>query len=220
MYAYEGIGSFLFRLPPDAFRIDWLLGRLAGALQPGDRVVVTEDTTTRGTAARDTTPASELRDLRTADGLRLYARNRLIESRLTPNAISLTGLVLCLTGIYLTLAWVFASWTRPLVVMAIIATLLTLSAIFSFINHCWLKLPTTIGLMVIALAFSIVLIASGSRPSNPGSRRWAHRPRSRSSQHRRRLPRRRRRSSTPCRQALSRRPARDRRPPRWRPAPS
>ena len=31
-----------------------------------------------------------------------------------------TGLILCLTGIYLVLAWVFASWTRPLVVMAII----------------------------------------------------------------------------------------------------
>ncbi|CUH67193.1 Toluene efflux pump membrane transporter TtgH [Thalassovita gelatinovora] len=31
-----------------------------------------------------------------------------------------SGLVLCLTGIYLVLAWVFASWTRPLVVMAII----------------------------------------------------------------------------------------------------
>lgn len=31
-----------------------------------------------------------------------------------------TGLVLCLTGIYLVLAWVFASWTRPLVVMAVI----------------------------------------------------------------------------------------------------
>lgn len=31
-----------------------------------------------------------------------------------------TGLILCLTGIYLVLAWVFASWTRPLVVMAVI----------------------------------------------------------------------------------------------------
>ena len=31
-----------------------------------------------------------------------------------------TGMILCLTGIYLVLAWVFASWTRPLVVMAII----------------------------------------------------------------------------------------------------
>ena len=33
---------------------------------------------------------------------------------------SLTGLVLCLAGIFLVLAWVFGSWTRPLVVMAII----------------------------------------------------------------------------------------------------
>ncbi len=36
----------------------------------------------------------ELRDVRTTDELRVYARNRLIESRLTPNAISLTGFVL------------------------------------------------------------------------------------------------------------------------------
>ncbi len=33
---------------------------------------------------------------------------------------ALTGLILCLTGIYLVLAWVFGSWTRPMVVMAII----------------------------------------------------------------------------------------------------
>ncbi|WP_050929268.1 efflux RND transporter permease subunit [Aestuariivita boseongensis] len=33
---------------------------------------------------------------------------------------AMTGLILCLTGIYLVLAWVFSSWTRPLVVMAII----------------------------------------------------------------------------------------------------
>ncbi|MFD1509830.1 efflux RND transporter permease subunit [Lacimonas salitolerans] len=31
-----------------------------------------------------------------------------------------TGLILCLTGIYIVLAWVFSSWTRPIVVMAII----------------------------------------------------------------------------------------------------
>ena len=33
---------------------------------------------------------------------------------------ALTGFVLCLVGIYLVLAWIFASWTRPMVVMAII----------------------------------------------------------------------------------------------------
>ncbi|MBL4812105.1 MAG: efflux RND transporter permease subunit, partial [Rhodobacteraceae bacterium] len=30
------------------------------------------------------------------------------------------GLIFCLTGIYLTLAWIFSSWTRPIIVMAII----------------------------------------------------------------------------------------------------
>ncbi|SMX23183.1 efflux RND transporter permease subunit [Boseongicola aestuarii] len=33
---------------------------------------------------------------------------------------AMTGLILCLAGIYLTLAWVFSSWSRPVVVMAII----------------------------------------------------------------------------------------------------
>jgi len=33
---------------------------------------------------------------------------------------ALTGLILCLSGIYFVLAWVFGSWTRPVVVMAII----------------------------------------------------------------------------------------------------
>jgi CDP-diacylglycerol--glycerol-3-phosphate 3-phosphatidyltransferase len=45
-----------------------------------------------------TTRGRELRDVRTADELRDYARGRLIESRLTPNAISLTGLVLNLAA--------------------------------------------------------------------------------------------------------------------------
>ncbi|MEM6387030.1 MAG: efflux RND transporter permease subunit [Pseudomonadota bacterium] len=35
-------------------------------------------------------------------------------------ADAMTGLVLCLAGIYLTLCWVFASWSRPFVVMGII----------------------------------------------------------------------------------------------------
>ena len=42
------------------------------------------------------------------------------------------------------------------------ALLITLSALFSYINHRWLKLPTTIGLMVIALAFSLALVLLGN----------------------------------------------------------
>jgi CDP-diacylglycerol--glycerol-3-phosphate 3-phosphatidyltransferase len=41
---------------------------------------------------------AQLRDVRTAEEFRSYARGRLIESRLTPNAISLTGLFLNLTA--------------------------------------------------------------------------------------------------------------------------
>jgi multidrug efflux pump subunit AcrB len=33
---------------------------------------------------------------------------------------AMTGFLLCILGIYLVLAWIFASWTRPIVVMAII----------------------------------------------------------------------------------------------------
>jgi CDP-diacylglycerol--glycerol-3-phosphate 3-phosphatidyltransferase len=44
------------------------------------------------------TPGRELRDVRTAEELRAYARGRLIQSRLTPNAISLSGLLLNLAA--------------------------------------------------------------------------------------------------------------------------
>ena len=40
----------------------------------------------------------QLRDVRTGQELRAYARDRLIESRLTPNGISITGLVLNLAA--------------------------------------------------------------------------------------------------------------------------
>ncbi|NIR29663.1 MAG: sodium:proton antiporter [Gammaproteobacteria bacterium] len=41
------------------------------------------------------------------------------------------------------------------------AALITLSALFSFINHRYIRLPTTIGLMFIALVFSLALLAAG-----------------------------------------------------------
>lgn len=43
----------------------------------------------------------------------------------------------------------------------IAAALLTLAALFSYVNDRWVKLPTTIGLMVISLVFSLGLIALG-----------------------------------------------------------
>ncbi|MBW2505573.1 MAG: sodium:proton antiporter [Deltaproteobacteria bacterium] len=53
----------------------------------------------------------------------------------------------------------------------IIAILLTLSAFFSFINYKLLRLPNTIGLMLIVLLFSLLLIAIGWFV--PDSKQWA-----------------------------------------------
>lgn len=41
------------------------------------------------------------------------------------------------------------------------AILLTLAALFSYLNHRFIKLPTTIGIMLIGLGFSIILILMG-----------------------------------------------------------
>ncbi|MEZ6058179.1 MAG: sodium:proton antiporter [Planctomycetaceae bacterium] len=43
----------------------------------------------------------------------------------------------------------------------LIAALITLSALFSYVNVRWLKLPTTIGLMVMSLACSLCLVGLG-----------------------------------------------------------
>lgn len=43
----------------------------------------------------------------------------------------------------------------------IVAALVTLASLFSFVNDRWIRLPTTIGLMVISLVFSLALIGLG-----------------------------------------------------------
>ncbi|WP_319826192.1 efflux RND transporter permease subunit [Thalassovita sp.] len=76
---------------------------------------------------------------------------------------AMTGLTLCLLGIYLVLAWVFSSWTRPVVVMAIIP--------FGLIGTIWghllwdvpLSMFTVIGLVGmtgIIINDSIVLVTT------------------------------------------------------------
>jgi multidrug efflux pump subunit AcrB len=74
-----------------------------------------------------------------------------------------TGLILCLVGIYLTLTWVFASWTRPIVVMAVIPFGLV-GAIWG--HYMWdisMSLFTVVGLLGmigIIINDSIVLITT------------------------------------------------------------
>ncbi|NND22492.1 MAG: efflux RND transporter permease subunit, partial [Silicimonas sp.] len=74
-----------------------------------------------------------------------------------------TGLVLCLAGIYLTLAWVFSSWSRPFVVMAIIPFGLV-GAIWG--HHYWdvplsmFSVVGLIGMVGIIINDSIVLVTT------------------------------------------------------------
>ena len=73
------------------------------------------------------------------------------------------GFVLCLTGIYLVLSWVFASWTRPIVVMSIIPFGL-IGTIYG--HHVWevpLSMFTVVGLLGmtgIIINDSIVLVTT------------------------------------------------------------
>jgi multidrug efflux pump subunit AcrB len=74
-----------------------------------------------------------------------------------------TGLILVLMGIYLTLAWIFSSWTRPVVVMSIIPFALV-GTIFG--HHVW-DIPMSmftvvglIGMVGIIINDSIVLVTT------------------------------------------------------------
>ena len=76
---------------------------------------------------------------------------------------TLLGLILCLTGIYLVLAWVFASWTRPLVVMSVIPFGVVGTIFGHYIWDIPMSMFTVVGLLGmtgIIINDSIVLITS------------------------------------------------------------
>ena len=76
---------------------------------------------------------------------------------------ALTGFILCMTGIYLVLAWVFASWTRPIVVMAIIPFGLVGTIYGHWVWEVPLSMFTVVGLLGmtgIIINDSIVLITT------------------------------------------------------------
>ena len=43
----------------------------------------------------------------------------------------------------------------------LLALLVTLAAVFGWVNHRFFRLPGTIGLMVITMGFSLILVAVG-----------------------------------------------------------
>ncbi|MBT8475682.1 MAG: efflux RND transporter permease subunit [Alphaproteobacteria bacterium] len=76
---------------------------------------------------------------------------------------ALTGLILCLAGIYLTLAWVFSSWSRPLIVISIVPFGLV-GTIYG--HHLWdvplsmFSVVGLIGMVGIIINDSIVLVTT------------------------------------------------------------
>ena len=73
------------------------------------------------------------------------------------------GLILTLIGIFITLAWIFSSWTRPLVVMSIIP----FGLVGTIYGHWWYDIPLSlfsvvglIGMVGIIINDSIVLITT------------------------------------------------------------
>ncbi len=74
-----------------------------------------------------------------------------------------SGLILCLSGIYLVLAWVFSSWTRPVVVMAIIPFGLVGTIYGHAVHDVPLSMFTVVGLLGmtgIIINDSIVLVTT------------------------------------------------------------
>ena len=76
---------------------------------------------------------------------------------------ALNGLILVLLGIYLTLSWIFSSWTRPLVVMAIIP----FGLVGTIYGHALWEIPMSmftvvglIGMVGIIINDSIVLVTT------------------------------------------------------------
>ena len=76
---------------------------------------------------------------------------------------ALVGFLLCLTGIYIVLAWIFSSWSRPLVVMAVIP----FGLVGTIYGHNLMDVPlsmfTVIGLLGmtgIIINASIVLVTT------------------------------------------------------------
>jgi multidrug efflux pump subunit AcrB len=76
---------------------------------------------------------------------------------------AMLGLVLCLLGIYLVLSWIFASWSRPSVIMAVIP----FGLVGAIWGHWWWDVPLSmfsivglIGMVGIIINDSIVLVTT------------------------------------------------------------
>ena len=140
-----------------------------GAIRREDGVPVV--TVTGDLDQDDAARAAEIREALTAEILPAIAADRQVDWRqgglaeqerafLTDATLGLIG---CLLGIYLVLSWIFASWTRPFVIMAVIP----FGLVGAIWGHWWWEVPLSmfsvvglIGMVGIIINDSIVLVTT------------------------------------------------------------
>ncbi|MDU8943506.1 efflux RND transporter permease subunit [Ovoidimarina sediminis] len=133
----------------------------------GQRVVtvsgdINEDDPARAAAVDAALSGEILRDIEERYGV-VTELSGLAEEENEFLADALQGLILCLAGIYLVLAWVFSSWSRPVIVMAIIP----FGLVGAIYGHALWELPLSmfsivglIGMTGIIINDSIVLVTT------------------------------------------------------------
>ena len=133
----------------------------------GQRVVsvsgdINEDDPARAAAVDAALDDEILRDIEERFGV-VTVRSGLAEEEDAFLNDALQGLILCLAGIYLVLAWVFSSWSRPVIVMAIIP----FGLVGAIYGHALWEMPLSmfsivglIGMTGIIINDSIVLVTT------------------------------------------------------------
>ncbi len=123
---------------------------------------ISEDDPARATAITDTLQASILPGIEERFGV-ASALSGLTEQESEFLNDARTGFLLCLLGIYLCLAWIFSSWTRPAVVMSVIP----FGLVGAFWGHMYWDVPLSmfsvvglIGMTGIIINDSIVLVTT------------------------------------------------------------
>ena len=123
---------------------------------------ISEDDPERATQITEALQESVLPKLSEDFGIE-YRMSGLAEQEQSFLTEATTGLVLCLVGIFLTLAWIFSSWSRPIVVMAIIP----FGLIGTIYGHWHWDVPLSmfsvigvIGMVGIIINDSIVLVTT------------------------------------------------------------
>jgi len=123
---------------------------------------ISEDDPARATAIMEQLETSILPALEEQFGI-AWVMSGLAEQENEFLSDAMTGLIFCLLGIYLTLAWIFSSWTRPVVVMAVIP----FGLVGAFYGHVHWGVPLSmfsivglIGMTGIIINDSIVLVTT------------------------------------------------------------